>query len=694
MNKFAIVTLLALAALARPLAAEENPFLGPFKTPFDTPPFDRIQLAHYKPAMLEGMKRQQAEIDAITADPKAPTFENTIVTLDMSGQLLGEVGNVFYSLLTAATSREMQDLANELAPLLAAHQDNIALNEKLFARVKAVYDRRARLKLDAVQRYLLENTYKGFVRSGALLDARQKERLREINKEHSLLALKFSDNVLAETNSSYIVLDKAEDLAGLPAGVVSEAAETAKAMGLEGKWVFTAQKTSWIPFLQYSPRRDLREKLFSCFFMRGDRDNDKDNKGVLQRLLVLREERYRLLGYRTPADYYIEPRMAGTPARVDAFLRTLWTPALARAKAERDEMQRIADSEGGGFRLQPWDWWYYAEKLRKAKYDLDDSALRPYFKLENVQQGMFTLANKLWGIRFVERKDIPVYHPDVRVAEVHDRDGSLLGILYMDFFPRDNKQGGAWSGAFRGTFYRDGKRVVPFATLVGNFTKPTPGTPSLLSLDEVSTSFHEFGHALNTLFTDSRYRSNFAPQDSVELPSQMMEHWVLEPEMLNLYARHYQTGEVIPAPLVEKIRNSALFNQGFETVEFLASCFLDMAWHNLESAQNVNVTRFEEKVMDELGLIPEILPRWKSTYFTHIHGGYEAGYYSYIWSEQLDCDAFEAFRETSLFDRRTAESFRRNILARLGTEDAMVLYKRFRGREPRIEPLLKKRGLI
>ena len=694
MNKFAIVTLLALAALARPLAAEENPFLGPFKTPFDTPPFDRIQLAHYKPAMLEGMKRQQAEIDAITANPKAPTFENTLVALDMSGQLLGEVGNVFYSLLTAATSREMQDLANELAPLLAAHQDNIALNEKLFARVKAVYDRRARLKLDAVQRYLLENTYKGFVRSGALLDARQKERLREINKEHSLLALKFSDNVLAETNSSYIVLDKAEDLAGLPAGVVSEAAETAKAMGLEGKWVFTAQKTSWIPFLQYSPRRDLREKLFSCFFMRGDRDNDKDNKAVLQRLLVLREERYRLLGYRTPADYYIEPRMAGTPARVDAFLRTLWTPALARAKAERDEMQRIADSEGGGFRLQPWDWWYYAEKLRKAKYDLDDSALRPYFKLENVQQGMFALAGKLWGIRFVERKDIPVYHPDVRVAEVHDRDGSLLGILYMDFFPRDNKQGGAWSGAFRGTFYRDGKRVVPFATLVGNFTKPTPGTPSLLSLDEVSTSFHEFGHALNTLFTDSRYRSNFAPQDSVELPSQMMEHWVLEPEMLNLYARHYQTGEVIPAPLVEKIRNSALFNQGFETVEFLASCFLDMAWHNLESAQNVNVTRFEEKVMNELGLIPEILPRWKSTYFTHIHGGYEAGYYSYIWSEQLDCDAFEAFRETSLFDRRTAESFRRNILARLGTEDAMVLYKRFRGREPRIEPLLKKRGLI
>ena len=706
MNKQNILIVIApallLTVLCLPLAASawggaavgDNPFFSAYGTPFDTPPFDRIQLAHFKPAVLEGMKRQQAEIDAIVASLKAPTFENTVVALDSSGQMLGEVGNIFYSLLSAATSQEMQDLASELAPLLSAHQDNIALNEKLFARVKAVHDRRARLKLDDVQRYLLENTYKGFVRSGALLDAERKERLREINREHSLLALKFSDNVLAETNSSFIVIDSKDDLAGLPDGVVAEAAETAKAMNMDGKWVFTAQKTSWIPFLQYSPRRDLRQALFACFFMRGDRDNDKDNKAVLQRLMVLRQERARLLGYATPADYYIEPRMAGTPARVDAFLRQLWTPALARARAERGEMQKIIDQEGGGFRIEPWDWWHYAEKLRKAKYDLDDSALRPYFMLENVQQGMFTLAERLWGLRFVERKDIPVYHPDVRVAEVRDRDGSLLGILYMDFFPRDNKQGGAWSGAFRGTFYRDGKRVVPFATLVGNFTKPTPGTPSLLSLDEVSTSFHEFGHALNTLFTDSRYRSNFAPQDSVELPSQMMEHWVLEPEMLKLYARHYQTGEVIPAELVEKIRNSSLFNQGFETVEFLASCFLDMAWHQLESALNVNVSRFERKIMDGIGLIPEILPRWGSTYFTHIHGGYEAGYYSYMWSEVLDCDAFEAFKETSLFDRKTAASFRKHILARLGTEDAMVLYKRFRGREPKVEPLLKKRGLL
>jgi peptidyl-dipeptidase Dcp len=691
---FKFVPAVLLAVLCLPLAAQDNPFLSPTQTPFQTPPFDRIQIGHYLPAIQEGIKRQQAEIDAIVANTMTPTFENTIVAFDMSGQLLSEVRAVFEFLLGAATSQPMQDLANELAPLLSAHNDNIALNDKLFARVKAVYDRRAKLKLDAVQRYLLENTYRGFVRSGALLDEKQKGRLREINKEHSLLALKFSDNVLAETNSSFIVIDSKEDLARLPDGVVSEAAETAKAMKMDGKWVFTAQKTSWIPFLQYSPKRDLRQALYACFFMRGDRDNDKDNKAVLQKLLVLREERYRLLGYKTPADFYLEPRMAKTPARVDEFLKLLWQPALNRAKAEAAEMQQLIDQEKGGFKLASWDWWYYAEKLRKAKYDLDDSALRPYFKLENVQQGMFTLAEKLWGLKFVERKDIPVYHPDVRVAEVRDGDGTLLGILYMDFFPRDNKQGGAWSGTLRSSFYKDGKRVVPFATLVGNFTKPTAGTPSLLSLDEVLTSFHEFGHSLNWLFTDSVYRSNFAPYDSVELPSQMMEHWVLEPEMLKLYARHYQTGEVIPAALVDKLKNSSLFNRGFETVEFLASCFLDMAWHSLENAMNVNVTRFEKKIMKDLGLIPEILPRWKSPYFTHIHTGYEAGYYSYIWSEQLDCDAFEAFKETSLFDKKTAASFRKNILAKLGTEDAMVLYKRFRGREPRIEPLLKKRGLL
>ncbi|MCX6558820.1 MAG: M3 family metallopeptidase [Candidatus Aminicenantes bacterium] len=692
LSRLALALLLAVMCL--PLAAEDNTLLQTPNTPFQTPALDRIQLTHYLPAMQEGMKRQQAEIDAIVANSKPPTFENTIVALDMSGQLLGDVNAIFYSLLGTITSPQMQDVANQLAPLLSAHNDNISLNAKLFERVKAVYDRRAKLKLSPVQLYLLENTYRGFVRSGALLDEKQKGRLREINSEHSLLVLKLNDNVLAETNSSYMVIDDKDDLAGLPDGVVTEAAEVAKARNLEGKWVFTAQKTSWIPFLQYSPKRNLREALFACFFMRGDRDNDKDNKGVLQKILVLREERYHLLGYKTPADYYLETRMAKTPAAVNEFLMRVWTPALGRAKGEAAEMQKLIDEEKGGFKLAAWDWWFYAEKLRKAKYDLDDSALRPYFKLENVQKGVFTLAEKLYGLKFVERKDIPVYHPEVKVFEVREGSGVLLGILYMDFFPRDSKQGGAWSGAFRGTFYKNGKRVIPFSTLVCNFTKPTPGTPSLLSIDEVSTLFHEFGHSLNTLFTDSVYRSNFAPQDSVELPSQIMQHWVLEPEMLKLYARHYQTGEVIPAALVEKLKKSSLFNQGFETVEMLASCFLDMAWHNLENAANVNVTRFENKVMVGIGLIPEILPRWKSTYFTHIHGGYEAGYYSYIWAGVLDADAFEAFKETSLFNRKTAAAFRRNILEKLGTEDAMTLYKRFRGREPKEDALLKNRGLL
>ena len=689
-----LVPVLLLAVLCLPLAAEDNPLLTTPNTPFQTPPFDRIQIGHYLPAVQEGIKRHQAEIDAIVNNPKAATFENTIVALDMSGQLLGDVTSVFYSLLGAVTSPQMQDLANQLSPLLSTHSDNISLNEKLFARVKTVYDQRAKLKLSGAQLYLLENTYRGFLRSGALLDEKQKARLRDINREHSLLVLKFDDNLLTETNGSYIVIDNKADLAGLPESVIAMGEETAKAMNMAGKWVFTTQRPSWTPFLQYADNRGLREALYAAYFMRGDRDNDKDNKAVLQKILTLREERYRLLGYATPARFYLETRMAKTPEAVNEFLLRLWKPALVRAKAEAAEMQKLIDNVPGGFKLASWDWWYYAEKLRKAKYDLDDSALRPYFKLENVQKGVFTLAEKLYGIKFIERKDIPVYHPEVKVFEAHEDSGRLLGILYMDFFPRDSKQGGAWSGAFRNSFYQNGKRVLPFSTLVCNFTKPTPGTPSLLSIDEVSTLFHEFGHSLNTLFTESNYRSNFAPQDSVELPSQIMENWVLEPEMLKIYAKHYQTGEVIPAALVDKLKKSSLFNQGFETVEYLAASFLDMAWHNLESALNVNVTRFEDKAMAVIGLIPEILPRYRSTYFSHIHSGYEAGYYSYIWAGVLDADAFEAFKETSLFDKKTAASFRKNILEKLGTEDAMTLYKRFRGREPKVEPLLKKRGLL
>ena len=689
-----LVLALLLALLYLPLAAQDNPLLVTPTTPFQTPPFDRIQNAHYLPAVQEGIRQHQAEIDAIINNPEAATFDNTDVALDMSGQLLDNVTAVFYSLLGTVNSPEMQDIANQLSPLLSTHNDDVWLNEKLFARVKAVYDKRAMLKLSGEQLYLLENDYRDFVRRGALMDEKQKARLRDINREHSLLGLKFDDNLLAETNNSYIVIDNKADLAGLPESVIAMGEETANAMNKPGKWVFTTQRPSWTPFLQYANTRQLRQALYTAYFMRGDRDNDFDNKAILQKLLTLREERYRMLGYPTPAAFYLENRMAKTPEAVDSFLWRLWKPALERSNAELAEMQAIINSEPGGFKLESWDWWYYAEKLRKAKYDLDDAVLRPYFELENVQMGVFTLAEKLFGLKFIERKDIPVYHPEVKVFEVKEGNGRLLGILYMDFFPRDSKQAGAWSGAFRDAFYQNGKRVIPLSTLVCNSTKPTPGTPSLLSIDEVKTIFHEFGHSLNTLLSNSAYRSGFTPQDAVELPSQIMENWALEPELLKLYAKHYQTGAVIPTTLVDKLKNSSLFNQGFESVEYLAACFLDMAWHELDSAKNVNVNNFEAKTMAAIGLIPEILPRYHSTYFAHIHGGYEAGYYSYFWSGVLDADAFEAFKETSLFDKKTAASFRMNILEKLGTDDAMTLYKRFRGGEPKVEPFLRRHGLL
>lgn len=692
LSKFTLVLLLAFLPL--PLTAQDNPFLVTPNTPFQTPPFDQIKLEHYLPAVQEGIRLEQAEIDAIVNNPEPPTFDNTLVPLDTAGQLLDKVTSVFYSLLGTVTTPELQDLANQLSPLMSAHRDYISHNEKLFARVKAIYDESSRLKLSAEQLYYLENTYRDFVRRGALLDEQQKARLRDINREHSLLVLKFHDNLLTETNNSYIVIDNKADLAGLPDGIIAMGEETANDMNMPGKWVFTTQRPSWTPFLQYADARRLRQELYTAYFMRGDRNNDYDNKAILQKIFSLREERCRMLGHPTPAAFYLEDRMAKTPEAVIEFLDRLWTPALNRAKTELTEMQAIIDSEQSGFKLAPWDWWYYAEKLRKAKYDLDDSALRPYFELENVQMGAFTLAEKLFGLKFIERKDIPVYHPRVGVFEVREGDGRLLGLLYTDYFVRDSKQAGAWSGAFRDAFYRNGERVIPFSTLVCNFTEPVGDTPSLLSIDDVKTLFHEFGHSLNTLLYNGAYRSAFSPDDIGELPSQIMENWTLEPEFLKLYATHYQTGEVIPTALVDKLKNSYLFNQGFDAVEYIAACYLDMAWHGLDNAANVNVTDFENKTMADIGLIPEILPRYRSTYFTHIHGGYQAGYYVYYWAGVLDADAFEAFKETSLFDKKTATAFRRNILEKLGTGDAMTLYRNFRGHEPDVNTFLRRNGLL
>jgi peptidyl-dipeptidase Dcp len=680
------------------MAAQEtqkaNPFFRARTTPFQVPPFDQIRPEHFLPAFKEGIKREQAEIDAIAGSRKAPTFANTIAAMDHSGIFLGDVSSVFYSLLGAETNPELQAIARDVSPLLSAHRDNIGMNEKLFARVKAVYEGRGKLRLTPEESFLLDNTYKGFIRGGALLDAAGKARLRELNSELSMLGLKFGENLLAETNSSRIVIENSDGLAGLPENVRAMGADTARQLKLEGKWVYTVQVPSMTPFLQYSSRRDLREQLHRAYFMRGDRDNANDNKEIVKKIVALRAERARLLGYPTYADFILEERMAKNPATVMTFLQKLWTPALERARSEAAAMQAIIDREQGGFALASWDWWYYAEKLRQEKYAFDDSALRPYFSLENVKQGIFTLCDKLYGLRFVRLENLPVYHPEVQVYEVKEADGGHVGLLYMDFHPRPGKRGGAWSGGLRREYYERGKRVAPISTLVCNFTRPAAGAPSLLSIDEVSTFFHEFGHSLNTLFSNGVYRDRSVPRDAVELPSQIMENWALEPEMLKLYARHYQSGEVIPAALVEKLKSSSLFNQGFETVEYLAASFLDMAWHTLRSGEATEVRSFENGAMAALGLIPAIVPRYRTAYFNHMISGYAAGYYSYIWSGVLDKDAFEAFKEKGLFDRATARSFRENILARLGTEDALTLYKRFRGREPRIEPLLRSRGLL
>jgi peptidyl-dipeptidase Dcp len=678
-----------------PLApAPSNPFLAPWNTPYNVPPFDRIQPEHFIPAFEEGMRLHKAEVAAIIDNPEAPTFDNTLVALDRSGKLLSDVATVFFGLYSANTNDELQKISVEMAPRLAAHQDEISMNPKLFARVKAVYDVRDTLKLTPEQRYLLEQVYKGYVRSGVNLGAEDQAKLKSINQQLSRLAVQFNQNLLAETNAFRMVLDKKEDLAGLPESAIAAAAAEAKAAGLEGKWVFTVQKPSMLPFLTYSTRPDLRAKLYAGYTQRGDQANEHNNTKVLADIVKLREERAKLLGYPTYADYVLENRMARTPAKVMELLNRLWAAALPIAKRDRDEFQAMLDKERPGGKLAAADWWFYAEKQRKAKYDLDDTELRPYFRLENVRDGAFWVANQLYGLTFEPLTDIPKPHPEAVAFRVKDADGSYLGILYQDFHPRPSKRVGAWCGTYRDTYQENGQRVPPVVTMVCNFTRPSGDTPALLSVEEAETLFHEFGHALDNLLSRKTYDSSFRATDFVELPSQIMEHWATAPEVLRHYAVHYQTGAAIPEVLIEKITKSGYFNQGFQTVEYLAASLLDMQYHSLTEPKDLDVDAFEKSYLDGLGLIPEILPRYRSTYFAHIIGGYAAGYYSYIWSGVLDCDAFEAFRETSLFDKATAERFRKSVLEVNGTMDSAEMYRNFRGRDPKIDALLKDRGLM
>ena len=690
---------LSLIALMTATTSADNPFLGDWTTPFAVPPFDQIQLEHYKPAFEEAMKLHSQEVRAIYVVRSTPTFENTIEALDRSGAMLARVNNVFFSMKSSMNNDTMEALAKEFAPLLSKHEDEIRLNELLFQRVKAVYDTRDQLTLTPEQSKLLEETYKSFVRGGANLPPEKKEQLKEINARLSVLSVKFAENVLKEENRFELVLDQESDLAGLPENVIAGAADTAKERGHAGKWAFTLHKPSMIPFLQYSDRRELREKIYQAYINRGNHDDEWDNKAILGEIAMLRAERAKLLGYETHAHYVLEENMAKVPENVYKLLHEIWDPALRRAKEEVAEMQAMIDREGGGFQLASWDWWYYAEKVKKAKYDLDEEMLRPYFKLENVRQGVFDLATRLYGLQFTQRTDIPVYHPDVSAFEVKEADGTHVGILYVDYFPRASKRGGAWMGELRQQCKQNGQDIRPVIYNVGNFSKPTSDKPSLLSLEEVQTLFHEFGHALHGLLSDCTYKTiagtNVA-RDFVELPSQIMENWATEPQMLKQYARHYETGDPMPDALIEKIRNSRYFNQGFATTEYVAASFLDMDWHTrVPPEADLNVLGFEEQSLGRIGLIPEIVPRYRSSYFNHIFsGGYESGYYAYLWAEVLDADAFQAFKETGdVFNPAVAKAFRDNILSRGGTQQPMELYRQFRGKEPGIDALLERRGL-
>ncbi|MCA5004155.1 M3 family metallopeptidase [Sphingobacterium bovistauri] len=702
MNKKSFIPFLVVASIFVGCGSEnklqsDNPLLLAYETPFNVPPFDKIKDEHFKPAFDEALKQHNLEIDSIINNTEEPTFDNTIVALENAGSLLANVSTVFYNLNSANTNDSIQALAKELAPQISAHSDEINLNAKLFDKIKSVYTGKDKFALDAEDLKLLEETYKGFVRSGANLSDANKETLKKINSELSVLTTQFGQNLLAETNAYELVVDKKEDLAGLPEGLVSAAADVAKAKGKEGKWVFTLSNPSVMPFLQYADNRELRKNILDAYQKRGNNDNENDNKDILIKISNLRLEKAKLLGYESHAAYVLEESMASNPANVYQLLNKLWTPAINKAKVEAADIQSEIDAAKGGFKVAPSDWRYYAEKIRVKRFALNEEEIKPYFSLASVREGSFEVANKLWGLTFVALNNVPTYHEEVEVYEVKDKDGSHLGLLYADFFPRESKRGGAWMTSYRKQSTTDGKRVAPVISIVCNFTKPVGEQPALLTFDEASTLFHEFGHALHGLLSNVKYKSlsgTSVSRDFVELPSQIMENWAADPEVLKTYAKHYKTGEAIPDSLIKKMDNAGSFDQGFATTEYLAASLLDLDYHATKSPISNDVNTFEKAAMDKAGLIESIIPRYRSTYFQHIFsGGYSAGYYAYIWAEVLDSDAFAAFKEKGLFDQATADSFRRNILEKGGTANPADLYKAFRGKDPDPVHLMKRRGL-
>ena len=698
----ALTTMTCMISACTPTANEsQNPFLTEFQTPYGTPDFQQIKVEHYEPAFLTGIDQQNKEIKAIIENQEAPTFQNTIEALDASGEILARVSGVFFALTEADTNDQLMELEEKIAPMLSEHSDNIYLNQDLYKRVAALHEQEeaGTLKLTTEQHYLLDKHYKSFVRSGAALDEASQERLRAINKELSVLTITFGNHVLAENNAFELWVEKEADLAGLPASVVAGAAAEAKEHGQEGKWLFTLQESSRLPLLQYAQNRELRKQMYEAYTSMGNHNDANDNKEVLKRILTLRLEKAKLMGFENYAAYVLDDNMAKTPKAVMDFLHQLWKYSLKNAKQERAELQRIMDKEGlkdaAGKRakLAGYDWWYYAEKLRQEKYNLNEDEIKPYFSQEDVRDGLFYVVNKLYGITLTPVDSISVYNPDVKTYLVNDADGKFLGVFYADYMPRSSKRSGAWMSNFR----EQRAGVRPLIYNVASFTKATADTPSLLSIDEARTMFHEFGHGLHGMLTQCTYAGvsgTSVAQDFVELPSQLNEHWAIEPEVMKVYAKHYQTREPISHELIAKIENQSLFNQGFMTTELLAAALLDMELHLLTDTKDIDVVAFEKKVMDQLGLIPEIAPRYRATYFNHIMGGYEAGYYSYLWAERLDTDAFEAFKENGIFDPATAKAYRENILEKGGSDDPMKLYVNFRGAEPKLEPLLKTRGLI
>ena len=705
-NKLFLLGIAAMTLLAcnHP---QSNPLLDQPNTPFGVPAFDQVKIEHYLPAFEEAIKQNKAEVDAIVNNEAEPTFENTIVALDRSGLLLDRVVGVFFNVLEADGNDEMNEIAEKVSPMLSELSDGIILNDKLFQRVKFVYEQRDQLGLNPEQMRLLTETYKNFADNGANLPEDKKERLKEINQELGLLSLKFGNNVVAETNSCQRFITDEAELAGLPESAKAAAAEEAEAAGHPGEWLFTPKRTSFTPVLQYCENRELRKQLLMDYTTRANHDNEFDNKAVIIREMELRIERANLFGYDNPADYILADCMAKNHQTVDAFLQSVWAPSLEAAKREAAALQEVMDAEkmaqdphtDDQVLLQPWDWWFYAEKLRKAKYDLDEEEIKPYFELSNVRKGAFGVATKLYGLQFEKLEDMPVYNPEVEVFKVTEADGSLVGILYTDYFPRAGKRPGAWMNQILPQYIdAEGVDHRPVVINVGNFNKPTAGNPSLLSMDDVETLFHEFGHALHGLLSKAHYKSlsgTNTPRDFVELPSQFMENYAYEPEVLKTYAFHYQTGEVIPDELIEKINAAGKFNQGFVTTELLSASILDMDFHELTTAEGLDVNAFEKQSMEKMGMIDEIIVRYRPTFYNHIFTtGYEAGYYSYTWAAVLDADAFAAFKETgNLFDAQTAARFR-HLLEQGGTRDAQELYLEFRGKEADPKNLLRRNGFI